>query len=212
MFFIERAVALMALVLVSPLSLAIACAIVIEDGKPILFRQTRIGLLGRPFQLVKFRSMCRNASGIQLTARGDRRITKAGMYLRRYKLDELPQLWNIVLGDIRLIGPRPEVPAFVDAADPLWRSILLERPGITSVATLLYRNEEELLSRVGQPEEYYRQVLLPEKLRINLDYSLQRNFRSDVKLVVLTVLCSFLPWAFDPQRLRRLIVNRASNS
>lgn len=210
MFFIERAVALIALVLSSPLLASIACAIVFEDGMPVLFKQTRVGLLGRPFQLLKFRSMYKQASGTQLTVRGDKRITKVGVFLRRYKLDELPQLWNIVRGEIRLIGPRPEVPAFVDPADPLWRSALLLRPGITSVATLLYRDEEELLSGIGVPEEYYRQILLPEKLRLNIDYSLRRGFASDVKLVFLTILCSFLPAAFDSQKLRRLVLDRTN--
>ena len=186
-----------------PVFLAIGCAIALEDGWPVLFRQIRVGEGGKSFKVLKFRSMRKGQKGSSITASGDKRVTFVGAILRRYKLDELPQLWNLVRGEMNLIGPRPEVPKYVDADDPLWCSILALRPGITSIATLLYRNEEELLARAAKPEEYYRQVLLPEKLRLNIEYARRRSLLADLKLIFLTARYSFFPATYNSEEVKR---------
>jgi lipopolysaccharide/colanic/teichoic acid biosynthesis glycosyltransferase len=161
----DRVAAALGLVALAPVLVAVGIAVVIEDGWPWWFAQERIGRSGRPFRLLKFRSMRRANSGSLITARGDSRITRVGAVIRKYKLDELPQLWNVLKGEMDLIGPRPEVARYVEMNDPLWRGVLQVRPGITDLATLVYRNEEEILAQAEDPEQYYRQVVLPEKLR-----------------------------------------------
>jgi lipopolysaccharide/colanic/teichoic acid biosynthesis glycosyltransferase len=201
-----RALALAVLVATSPLLLVIACAISLEDGWPVLFRQTRVGRSGVVFTLLKFRSMRLGEKGSQITQQGDRRITRVGRFIRRYKLDEIPQLWNVVRGDIGFIGARPEVPCFVDRSDPLWQHTLARMPGITSLATILYRNEEQLLSKAVEPERYYREVVLPDKLRLDLAYSNRRSLRSDAYVLWLTFIFSVVPSAYDPQKVRGRLV------
>src|SRR5579883_3098050 len=168
-----------------PVAIAAAVAIVIEDGFPVFFCQARIGRAGATFQILKFRSMRSRASGSLLTARGDSRVTRVGRFLRRYKLDELPQLWNVVRGDMALVGPRPEVPRYVDTADPLWKSVLQFRPGITDLATLVHRDEEDALASATHPEDYYRRVLLPAKLRLNVKYGRSATIRRNLLLILL---------------------------
>jgi lipopolysaccharide/colanic/teichoic acid biosynthesis glycosyltransferase len=199
-----RVLAAVLLVALAPVLIVIACAIAVEDGGPILFRQKRVGKCGQCFDLVKFRSMRREASGASLTASGDARVTRIGSFIRHYKLDELPQLWNVMRGDIGLIGPRPEVPCFVDLADPLWRATLELKPGITGLATLIYREEERLLGRVSEPEHYYRGMILPDKLRLNVEYSKHRTWRSDLQLLWLTLRASISPRGCDAEYIRRL--------
>jgi lipopolysaccharide/colanic/teichoic acid biosynthesis glycosyltransferase len=206
---IGRAVAGAALVVLSPLAVVCALAIVIEDGRPVFFRQLRMGRAGAGFLLLKFRSMRRNAPGSRVTAGGDRRITRAGAFLRRYKLDELPQLWNVLRGEMALVGPRPEVPEFVDAQDARWREVLRVRPGITDLATLLYRHEEQMLAGAADPERYYREVILPEKLRLNLRYLRTRSRASDAALLALTAVYSIFPGSLDPERLARMFASEA---
>lgn len=195
----DRIAALLGLVVFSPVLLAAAAAVWLEDGCPILFRHTRIGRDNRPFSLVKFRSMRDGAKGAQITATQDPRITRTGRILRRYKIDELPQLWNVLRGNMSLVGPRPEVPEYVDTADPAWKSVLCFRPGITDLATLVYRNEEEILARSADPEQYYREILLPSKLALNLRYLRSRSLARDLKLLLLTVRFSFFPAGFNPR-------------
>ncbi len=202
----ERALCFCALVVLSPVLAAASLAVVIEDGRPILFRQVRVGRRGRPFQLLKFRSMRTAHSGTRITAAGDRRVTRTGRILRKFKLDELPQLWNVVRGDISLIGPRPEVPAFVDPADGTWQQILEVRPGITDLATLVYRNEEEILGGHPDPEYLYRHEVLPAKLRLNLLYMRNRSLVTDARLLFLTVYLSLVPAAVDSGRVQRQIL------
>src|SRR5262245_29839914 len=132
-----RVFAALALLAAFPILVLVAVAIAIEDGMPVLFRQLRIGKDGISFELLKFRSMRRGMSGPTLTKSRDRRITRVGCFIRRYKLDELPQLWNVLRGELNLIGPRAEVPGFVDLSNPLWRSTLRVKPGITGLATLV---------------------------------------------------------------------------
>ncbi len=187
---------------------AVAFAVWLEDGAPILFRHVRVGRNGRKFTLLKFRSMRKGAAGPPITAGEDPRVTGVGRFLRRYKLDELPQLWNVVRGDMALVGPRPEAPEYVDANGPLWRAVLGLRPGITDLATLVYRNEEELLAGAPDPDRYYREVLLPAKLELNLRYAASRTPASDLRLLALTLRYSFLPSGFDPKRIERAFALR----
>ncbi len=162
-----------ALIALAPLLGLIALAVVSEDGRPVLFRQVRVGRFGRHFNMYKFRSM-RMRPGLPLTCKGDPRVTRVGRFLRAYKLDELPQLWNIIRGEMAWIGPRPEVPEFVDMGDPLWQQVLAMRPGLADAASIAFRNEEQLLAAVPDPQEYYRREILPRKLRMSIEHSLRR--------------------------------------
>lgn len=201
----ERIAAAVALALVSPLLLAAAVWILIDSGRPIFFRQQRAGLGGRPFMLVKLRSMRTDVSGGRITAGADPRITRAGAFLRRHKLDELPQLWNVVCGDMQFIGPRPELPSLIDFADPVWRAVLAHRPGITDLPSLIYRSEEEILGRYDDPDRAYRERLLPEKLRLSIEYMSKRRLTTDCRLILLTFRYGFFPYGFSPERVKRLL-------
>ena len=187
----------------SPLLGLIALLIVCEDGRPVLFRQKRVGRGGNYFQILKFRTMRENSSGALITAAGDSRVTRAGHWLRRFKLDELPQLFNVLCGEMSLIGPRPEVPEFVQMEDPRWQAVLSVRPGITDLATLVCRDEERMLGAQANPTECYRETILPAKLRLNLEYQGSRTFARDLLLLVLTIRYSLFPMGFDPVRLRQ---------
>jgi lipopolysaccharide/colanic/teichoic acid biosynthesis glycosyltransferase len=189
-----------ALVAALPLFLIIGVAVQMADGSPIFFRQIRIGRNGRPFWLLKFRSMRAGCGGRQITASRDPRVTKIGRLLRALKLDELPQLINVLKGEMSLIGPRPEVPAYVDLTHPLWRAALRYRPGITSAASVAYRNEEEILAGAADPDKYYRETLLPGKLMLDLNYLSTRTLRSDVRLLLATARTSVLPNRGDAVR------------
>lgn len=182
--------ALIALVILTPILLVLAVVNLTAAGRPILFVQERAGLDGRPFRLIKFRTMrAGEPGGLPVTGRGDRRITPLGRFLRATKLDELPQLVNILRGDMSFVGPRPEVPRYVAKYTPEQRRILAVRPGLTDPATLRYRNEEVLLGSVDESlrEELYEKTVLPEKLRMNLDYVERAGFLFDIGLIVRTL-------------------------
>jgi lipopolysaccharide/colanic/teichoic acid biosynthesis glycosyltransferase len=196
-------VALAALILLAPLLAVVTLLILVRDGLPILFRQTRIGRNGEPFLILKFRTMRTGCSGSAITASGDPRVTEVGAWLRGLKIDELPQLINIVQGDMSLIGPRPEVPEYVELADDRWRKTLEVRPGITDLASLAFRNEEAILGPASDRDAYYRSVILPEKLRLNLQYQRSRSAPRDLKLLWMTVRYSFCPRGFDRDRIIR---------
>lgn len=198
------------LVVASPVMLASAIAVAMEDGSPVLFKQTRIGRDGQPFTMLKFRSMRVAQSGTAITAGGDSRVTGTGHFLRKYKLDELPQLWNVFRGDMSLIGPRPEVPKFVDLSEPLWRKVLSVRPGITDLASLHYRHEEGMLAGAADPEAHYRRVILPEKLRIQAQGVERKSLVNDFKILVYTVLCSFFPGRFDENQITKALSSRST--
>lgn len=151
-------------------------------GTPIFFRQMRVGKNGRPFLIVKFRTM-RSALGPAITSGKDPRITRCGRILRAGKLDELPQLWNVLKGDMCLVGARPEVPQFVSRQSPEWAAVLRVRPGITGAASLRYRNETALLAKASEPITYYREVLLPAKLSLELRYLQTCSFFGDLRLL-----------------------------
>lgn len=203
---LDRMVCLGGLVALIPLLALIALLVRKEDGGPVLFRQTRIGRRGRPFELLKFRSMRVHDGGPVITAAGDSRITKIGQKLRDYKLDELPQLWNVVRGDMSLVGPRPEVSRYVVPANAVWERVLRVRPGITDLATLVYRNEEELLGRAEDPERTYREVVLPEKLQLNLCYLQRSTLLLDLKLILLTLRYSLFRKGFEPEAVKRQLL------
>jgi lipopolysaccharide/colanic/teichoic acid biosynthesis glycosyltransferase len=190
---IERVLSLIALIMFSPFILLIALAVFFGSGWPIFYKQTRVGLNGKAFQLLKFRSMRTGNSGPSITAGGDSRITRAGKILRKFKLDELPQLWNVVRGDMSLVGPRPEVSQFVDMGDPIWRSVLSVRPGITDPASIAFRNEEAILAKAADPIAFYRSSVLPAKLVMNLEYIAKRNVWSDARIVLQTANCAIFP-------------------
>ncbi len=185
---VEAPAALAVLVAVSPLLAALAALVRATSRGPALFRQVRVGLEGRPFVLCKLRTMRVQESGPQVTAGDDERMTAVGRFLRRSKLDELPELWNVVRGDMSLVGPRPEVPRYVDLTDPRWRSVLRSRPGLTDPVTLSLRNEEALLARVeGDREDYYLRTLQPFKLEGYLAYAERRTARSDLAVLARTM-------------------------
>jgi lipopolysaccharide/colanic/teichoic acid biosynthesis glycosyltransferase len=206
----ERVLAGAALVACSPVLAVIALAILAESGRPILFRQTRVGRHGHPFTLLKFRSMRCGMEGSPITAGADPRVTPVGAMLRRYKLDELPQLWNIFAGDMQFIGPRPELPSFVDPGEALWREVLTERPGLTDFSTLVYRDEEGVLSRYADPDRAYRERVLPHKLRLSAFYIGRRSAWTDLKLLLLTARYSFFPAGFDAERITRTFMENPS--
>ena len=188
--FLEAVTAAIALVLLAPLLLVIAAAVASTSKGGVLFRQSRVGRHGATFTLYKFRSMRAASVGPAITAGGDARVTALGAVLRRTKLDELPELWNVVRGDMSLVGPRPEVPEYVEAEDPLWQRVLAERPGLTHPVTLRLRNEEELLAAVDEDDRrrFYEETLVPFKLRGYVEYAERRTAWSDLAVIWQTVL------------------------
>lgn len=192
------------LLVLSPLLAAAALAVKLSSPGPILFRQQRIGRDGRPFVLLKFRSM-RRGEGLAITAAGDQRITAVGRWLRKSKVDELPELWNVLVGEMSFVGPRPEVPRYVDLEDPLWRRVLSARPGLTDPVTLELRNEEALLATVeGDKDAFYRQVLLPYKLTGNAEYLAARTALSDLRMILATLLGVLRPSRLPPPSSRQI--------
>jgi lipopolysaccharide/colanic/teichoic acid biosynthesis glycosyltransferase len=181
------------LLVLTPILALVAASIVLETGFPVLFTQDRIGRRGKPFRLKKFRTMRPGKKGTSITVSGDSRITRVGRFLRKFKLDELPQLWNVVRGDMSLVGPRPEVPEFVDFRQPVWRTVLQARPGITDPASIAYRDEETLLARAADPIAYYRESVLPAKLALNVEYLSKRTVASDFRVILQTIRCALLP-------------------
>ena len=188
-FIFDRTMALVGLLVLWPLLLAVAILIRIKmPGGPVIFKQQRVGQHGRLFTMYKFRSMVMSHSGSSVSVQGESRITPLGAVLRKYKLDELPELWNVLIGDMSFVGPRPDVPGYADRlAGEAW-NILLLKPGITGPASLKYRNEEELLAAQSDPQKYNDEVLFPDKVRINLDYLTNRSFGLDLKIIVCTLL------------------------
>jgi lipopolysaccharide/colanic/teichoic acid biosynthesis glycosyltransferase len=208
----EVAACSVGLVLLVPVLALAAIAIWIDDRRPILFRQMRVGKDGIPFRLIKFRTMRMGIAGAKITSAGDHRVTWTGSILRRYKIDEIPQIWNVLRGDMSLVGPRPEVPEYVDYADPRWRKILARRPGITDLSTLVHCREEETLSRFADPERGYAEVILPEKLALSLEYESLRTFRSDARLLLLTIRYSIRPAGLDPEKICSQFLPRSSRA
>ncbi len=175
------------LVLTSPICLAVTVAILFDDGGPVLYRGLRVGRHGRNFRILKFRSMVTSSdrTGRRVTIADDPRVTRVGRFLRRSKLDEIPQLVNVLAGDMSFVGPRPEDPVYVREYSDQQRRVLDARPGITSVASLRYRNEEQLLKGPSVESQY--QAILADKLRLDLEYLDRCSFWSDFRLILATV-------------------------
>jgi lipopolysaccharide/colanic/teichoic acid biosynthesis glycosyltransferase len=191
------------LVFLAPVFAGLAVVILCDDGPPVLFSQTRAGRNGKPFRIWKFRTMRAGSQGSVITAAGDGRVTRVGAALRKYKLDELPQLFNVLKGDMSLIGPRPEAPEYVRFETPMWQAVLQVRPGITDLASLLYRDEEKILGASGDPNAFYRETVLPAKLLLNLAYLRSRSFWQDLRLILLTIRYSLFPERFDPDLIKK---------
>ena len=193
----DRSVALVGLILISPVLLVVAILVRIKmpDG-PVLFKQKRVGKNGRLFTINKFRTMSISHGGSSVSVAGESRITSLGAKLRHYKLDELPELWNVLKGDMSFVGPRPDVPGYADHLKDDDREVLELRPGITGPATLKYRDEEDLLAKVvkdgidgyDDPVKYNDEVIFPDKVRLNLYYLRHYSFWTDIKMLFATVL------------------------
>ncbi|WP_422026161.1 sugar transferase [Roseovarius sp.] len=158
----------------------------LDTGASGFFRQERVGRDGKIFRVVKLRTM-RPVGGTSVTMAGDPRITPLGAKLRRYKLDELPQLWNVLIGNMSFVGPRPDVPGFMDKLEGAERELLKLRPGITGPATLKYRNEEEILASVENPERFNSEIIWPDKVHLNMDYMRTWSLRNDISFILRTI-------------------------
>lgn len=193
----DRFVALIGLIFLSPVLLVVAVLVaVMTPGGPVIFSQKRVGKGGKLFTIRKFRTMTANHGGSSVSVAGESRITSLGAKLRHYKLDELPELWNVLKGDMSFVGPRPDVPGYADQLKGEDREVLKLRPGITGPATLKYRDEEDLLARVVKegidgytdPVKYNDEVIFPDKVRLNRFYLNHYSFWSDIKMLFATVL------------------------
>lgn len=184
----DRTMALIGLLIASPILLVEAILIKIKMPGPVLFVQQRVGRDGKLFACHKFRTMSIEHHGSSVSVAGEERITPLGAKLRKYKLDELPELWDVLIGNMSFVGPRPDVPGYADKLQGEDRIILSLRPGITGPATLKYRNEEELLATINNPQQYNDTVIYPDKVRINRYYAEHYSFIDDIKIIFCTVL------------------------
>jgi lipopolysaccharide/colanic/teichoic acid biosynthesis glycosyltransferase len=201
----DMACAAAGLMVLMPVLFTLAVLVVLDDGPPVFFSQMRVGRRGKLFRIWKLRTMRAGSEGGVITAAGDGRVTRVGAALRRCKLDELPQLFNVLKGDMSLVGPRPEVPECVQLEAPIWQAVLQVRPGVTDLATLLYRDEEKLLGTSFDPNALYRQTVLPAKLVLNLGYLRYRSFWRDLKLIYLTIRYSLFPERFDRELITKTV-------
>ncbi len=196
---VELLLALAGLAATAPLLLLAGLAVAASSRGPVLFRQERIGRGGHPFVLLKFRTMTQGGAGLRVTAAGDARVTAVGRWLRRSKLDELPELWNVLRGEMSFVGPRPEVAEYVDSEDPRWRRVLAARPGLTDPTTLRLRNEEQLLAAVGGDRDtFYREVLQPFKLAGYIEYLERRSAWGDLAVLWRTAVAVAVPGSVRP--------------
>ncbi len=175
------------LLLLAPVLLIIGLLILLRMPGPVFFCQKRAGRYGKPFTIYKFRTMKPDHGGGTVSVKGEARITPLGAKLRKYKLDELPELWNVLMGDMSFVGPRPDMPEYLMKLTGEEKLIMELRPGITGPASLKYAREEELLTEVEDPKKYNDEVLWPDKVRLNLEYYYSRNFFLDVKIILLTL-------------------------
>lgn len=180
---------LFAAIFIFPLMVIVGLAVFISDGVPIIFAQKRVGLNGKEFKLYKFRTMevLKGAENGRFDPGETKRVTKLGKFLRKTKLDELPSLWNVLKGDMSLVGPRPEVKKWVEVYPQRWQYVLSVKPGITDPASIEFRNEEEILAKSNDPEKTYKEVILPRKLELYEQYIKNRSFWGDIKILIKTV-------------------------
>lgn len=177
------------LVLLSPVFIILAIWIKIDSPGPVFYTQKRVGKAGKDFELFKFRSMRvgSDKQGLITVGERDSRVTRSGYYIRKYKLDELAQLINVLRGEMSIVGPRPEVRKYVDLYTPEQRRVLTVRPGITDPASIKYRNENELLEQAEDPDDFYIHTVMPQKLKLNLEYIRNQSFLYDLKLIFKTL-------------------------
>lgn len=195
-YLFDRTVSFFGLLFLWPVLLVVALLIRIKmPGGPVLFRQKRVGKGGKLFTIYKFRSMVVDHGGSSVSVEGESRITPLGKKLRKYKLDELPELWNVMVADMSFVGPRPDVPGYADKLVGEDRVVLYLRPGITGPASLKYRNEEKLLASVENPQKYNDEVIFPDKVRINKYYLQHYSFWMDIKMIFATVLSRKMMYA-----------------
>lgn len=192
----DKIVSFIGLLFLWPVLTAVAITIKIKmPGGPVLFVQKRVGKDGKLFSIHKFRSMAVSHNGSSVSVAGEARITPLGATLRRYKLDELPELWDVLIGNMSFVGPRPDVPGYADQLQGDDRRILELRPGITGPASLKYRDEEELLAKVDNPVKYNDTVIFPDKVRINLYYLEHYSFMKDIQMILCTVFGKNMEYA-----------------
>ncbi|HOE04465.1 MAG TPA: sugar transferase [Bacteroidales bacterium] len=186
-------VSFLILIFILPLLLIISLAVLFDSKGGVFYRQVRVGKNGKNFKILKFRTMFTNSDkkGLLTVGMNDSRITRSGYWLRKHKLDELPQLINVLVGDMSLVGPRPEVPKYVEMYTGEQRKVLLVRPGITDYASLKYRNENEILAKSKDPEKEYIEVIMPEKISINMQYIGEASLGADLKIIWLTIKVVF---------------------
>jgi lipopolysaccharide/colanic/teichoic acid biosynthesis glycosyltransferase len=196
------------LFLLQPLFGITAIMIKVDSTGPVFFRQGRVGKNFRRFVIYKFRTMVVDAEkkGLRITSGGDHRVTRAGRILRKFKIDELPQLFNVLKGDMSFVGPRPEVEEYVKLYKEDYREILKRRPGITDVSSIIFREEEAVLKNQVDPEGYYKTVLLPEKIRLSKEYIENSSFLYDLKLILNTLHKIFSPPAIAHDGYREKII------
>ena len=195
-YIFDRIVSFIGLLCLWPVLIVVAILIKIKmPGGPALFTQKRVGRHGKLFTMHKFRSMTVSHSGSSVSVAGEARITPLGAKLRKYKLDELPELWDVLIGNMSFVGPRPDVPGYADQLKGDDRRVLELRPGITGPASLKYRDEEELLAKVENPIEYNDTVIYPDKVRINLYYLDHYSFVKDIQMILCTVLGKKMKYA-----------------
>ena len=188
-YIFDRLMALIGLLCLWPVLLVVAILIRIKmPGGPVIFKQKRVGRNGKLFTMYKFRSMTVGHGGSSVSVAGESRITPLGAKLRHYKLDELPELWNVLIGDMSFVGPRPDVPGYADQLKGEDREVLKLRPGITGPASLKYRDEEDLLAKQADPQKYNGEVIFPDKVRLNLYYLHHYSFPKDIQMILATVL------------------------
>lgn len=185
----DRSMSFIGLLALWPILAVTAVIIKVKmPGGPIIFKQKRVGRNGKLFTMYKFRSMTVGHGGSSVSVAGESRITPLGAKLRHYKLDELPELWNVLIGDMSFVGPRPDVPGYADQLNGMDRDVLKLRPGITGPASLKYRNEEDLLASQSDPQKYNDEVIFPDKVRINLYYLHNYSFIKDIQMIFCTIL------------------------
>lgn len=182
-------ISLVGLIVLCPLLLLIAILIKTDSKGKVFFKQVRVGQYEKEFKIIKFRTMIVDAElkGMQITVGNDNRITKPGHFLRKFKLDELPQLINVLMGDMSFVGPRPEVPKYVSMYNDMQKNVLKVRPGITDLASIEYRNENTILSQSNTPERMYIDEIMPRKIELNLEYIKHISLLYDIKLIFKTI-------------------------
>lgn len=185
--------AVLGIIILLPMAILIAIWIKIDSSGPVIYRQQRIGLNGKPFGLLKFRTMqvASDKKGMLTVGNKDSRITRAGYFLRKYKMDELPQLVNVLLNEMSFVGPRPEVKKYVDLYSAKQKKVLSVKPGITDYASIVYRNENEILASASNPEEEYVHKIMPHKISLNLTYIRQRSLRAYLAILFKTIFSIF---------------------